>query len=402
MMQNDSLKVLFYLRKAKTNSRGLAPLQCRITLNGKRKEFSTGYFLDENDWDSATQLVISKSTELKSINTQLNRISQQFIQIYNSLLLEDGVFDINDIYSSYKGNRQKNSRYLLEYFETYLNRMHKLIGIDIKMATWKKHENAFLNLKEYVTTKLKGNDPKLLNIDPQFVKEYEFYLKTERKLAHATTNKLLQRFKKMLTYAVEQKELEYNPFMSYKFKIQKKEIVFLTPDELKKLEKLKLSAPRLILVKDLFIFCCYTGLAYNEMANLCFHHIIKGFDGKQWISLTREKTGKDVSVPLLPKAKAVIKKYKTNDVLIFPKLSNQKFNAYLKEIADIAGIEKRLTHHTARKTFASTVLLFNNVPMEVVSELLGHSSIKVTQESYAKLSNKKISETMIRLSKILK
>lgn len=317
-------------------------------------------------------------------------------------MLEDGVFDINDIYSSYKGNGQKCSRYLLEYFDTYLNRMHKLIDIDIKMATWKKHENAYLNLKEYVTTKLKGNDPKLLNVDSQFVKEYEFYLKTERKLAHATTNKLLQRFKKMLTYAVEQKELEHNPFMGYKFKTQKKEIVFLTPEELKKLEKLKLSAPRLIFVKDLFIFCCYTGLAYNEMANLCFHHIIKGFDGKQWISLTREKTSKDVSVPLLPKAKTIIKKYKTNDALIFPKLSNQKFNAYLKEIADIAGIEKRLTHHTARKTFASTVLLFNNVPMEVVSELLGHSSIKVTQESYAKLSNKKISETMIRLSKVLK
>src|SRR5690606_1805570 len=206
----------------------------------------------------------------------------------------------------------------------------------------------------------------------------------------------------MLTYAVEQKELEYNPFMSYKFKVQKKEIVFLTPDELKKLEKLRLSAPRLILVKDLFIFCCYTGLAYNEMANLCFHHIIKGFDGKQWISLTREKTGKDVSVPLLPKAKAIIKKYKTNDALIFPKLPNQKFNAYLNEIADISGIEKRLTHHTARKTFASTILLFNNVPMEVVSELLEHSSIKGTQKTYAKLSNKKKSETMIRLSKILR
>src|SRR5690606_27526882 len=116
MMQNDSLKVLFYLRKAKTNSRGLAPLQCRITLNGKRKEFSTGYFLDENDWYSATQLVISKSTELKSINTQLNRIHQRFIQIYTNLSIEDPVFDINDSYYSYKGNGQKSSRYLFEYF----------------------------------------------------------------------------------------------------------------------------------------------------------------------------------------------------------------------------------------------------------------------------------------------
>ena len=402
-MRAKKLSILFYLGKAKANSRGLSPLTCRVTYKGKRKEFSTGYYIAENDWNSASQLVISKSTELKSINTQLNRISQGFIQVYNTLLMGDEAFDINDIYNTYKGDGQKNNHYLLEYFQAYLTRMERLIDIDIKKITWKKHENAFMHLKEYINDVHHGIDPKLSSIDLLFIREYEFYLKTHKKLAQVTLNKLIQRFKKMITYAFEHNVIERNPFAGYKFNLVKNEIVYLTETELKKLEKLSLKAKRLQVVKDLFIFCSYTGLAYNEMNMLSKQHIEVGFDKRKWIFISRMKTGKNLAIPILPKAQKLIDQYTTpdNDV-IFPPISNQKFNAYLKEIADIAGIEKRLTHHTARKTFASTVLLFNNVPMEVVSELLGHSSIKVTQESYAKLSNKKISETMIRLSKVLK
>jgi len=401
-MQTKKLSVLFYLFKAKSNSRGLAPLTCRITLNKKRKEFSTGYYVAESDWDSSTQLIISKSTELKSINTQLNQISQLFLQIFNTLLLEKEAFDVDDIYNRYKGDNDKNVTYLLEFYVNYLKRMEQLIGIDMKKPTWKKHENAYLNLKGYIQSNHKNRDFKLQDINLSFIKDYEFYLKTNRKFSQATVNKVLQRLKKMFSFAIEQNEIIQNPFNGYRFNLLKKEVVYLTTDELKALEKSKPTQPRLILVKDLFVFCCYTGLAFNEMANLKLSNIEKGFDGKLWISLMREKTNKSVSIPILPKAKAILDQYSTDSDLVFPKLSNQKFNSYLKEIADIVGIEKNLTHHIARKTFASTVLLYNDVPIEIVSELLGHSSIKVTQESYARLSNKKVSETMIRLSKILK
>lgn len=401
-MQSDSFKVLFYLRKAKTNSRGVAPLTCRITLNKKRKEFSTGYYVLENDWDASTQLIISKSTKLKSINTQLNQISQLFLQIFNTLLLEKEAFDVDDIYNRYKGDNDRNVTYLLEFYVNYLKRMEQLIGIDMKKPTWKKHENAYLNLKGYIKSNHKGKDFKLQDIDLPFIKDYEFYLKTSRRFSQATINKVLQRLKKMFSFAIEQNEIIQNPFNGYRFSLLRKEVVYLTTEELKALEKSKPNQPRLILVKDLFIFCCYTGLAFSEMANLKPSNIERGFDGKLWISLTREKTNKSVSIPILPKANTILNRYSTDSNLVFPKLSNQKFNSYLKEIADIVGIEKNLTHHIARKTFASTVLLYNDVPIEIVSELLGHSSIKVTQESYAKLSNKKVSETMIRLSKILK
>jgi len=401
-MQSDSFKVLFYLRKAKTNSRGVAPLTCRITLNKKRKEFSTGYYVLENDWDASTQLIISKSTKLKSINTQLNQISQLFLQIFNTLILEKEAFDVDDIYNRYKGDNDKNVTYLLEFYVNYLKRMEQLIGIDMKKPTWKKHENAYLNLKGYIKSNHKGKDFKLQDVDLSFIKDYEFYLKTNRKFSQATINKVLQRLKKMFSFAMEKNEINQNPFNGYRFNLLKKEVVYLSTEELKALESSKPIQPRLIIVRDLFIFCCYTGLAYNEMANLKHSNIEKGFDGKLWISLTREKTNKSVSIPILPKANTILNRYSTDSNLVFPKLSNQKFNSYLKEIADIVGIEKNLTHHIARKTFASTVLLYNDVPIEIVSELLGHSSIKVTQESYAKLSNKKVSETMIRLSKILK
>lgn len=401
-MQSKKLSVLFYLFKAKVNTRGLAPLTCRITLDKKRKEFSTGYYLSEVDWDASKQLVISKSVELKTINSQLNQISQLLLQHFNNLQLQKDAFDVNDVYNLYKSNTDTKVTYLLEFYLDYLKRLEKLVGIDIKKPTWKKHENAFFNLKRYVHSTFKGNDLKIRSIDLAFVKDYEFYLKTKRKLSQATINKVLQRFKKMFRFAIERNEIDEDPFVGYRFNLTKKQIVYLNTDELKAFENLKPVIPRLILVKDLFVFCCYTGLAFNEMVNLSKTNIVKGFDGKKWISILREKTSKEVSIPLLPKAQLILSKYSKEGRLIFPKISNQKFNAYIKELSEDALIDKVITHHTARKTFASTVLLYNDVPIEIVSELLGHSSIKVTQESYAKLSNKKVSETMKRLSTILR
>nr|WP_317173151.1 site-specific integrase [Flavobacterium soyangense] len=151
------------------------------------------------------------------------------------------------------------------------------------------------------------------------------------------------------------------------------------------------------MIQNLFIFCCYTGLAYNEMTNLKKNNIQIGFDMRNWIQMKREKTQRQISIPILPKAQEIIDKYSKDSDYIFPSISNQKFNSYLKEIAAITGIEKRLTHHTARKTFASTVLLYNDVPMEIVSELLGHSNMTITQESYGKIVQKKVSKEIKKL-----
>mgnify|MGYP002143882209 FL=1 len=227
-------------------------------------------------------------------------------------------------------------------------------------------------------------------------------MKTEKKQEQITINKTIQRFRTPIKQAISEGYLDRDPFMLHKSKTVRKSVVFLSTDELNMFEKAVLQQKRLCMIQDLFIFCCYTGLAFNEMANLEKQHLQIGFDGINWIKMKREKTQRQVSIPILPKAQEIIEKYITEANRIFPTISNQKFNSYLKEIADIVGIEKRLTHHIARKTFASTVLLYNDVPMEIVSELLGHSNMTITQESYGRVVQKKVSEAMSNLRDKLK
>ncbi len=226
---------------------------------------------------------------------------------------------------------------------------------------------------------------------------YEYYLKTEKKLQQSTVNKAIQRFRRVVKYAISEDYLAKDPFMLYKAKRVKKEVVFLTPEQLKKLEKIDFKIKRIQYIKDLFIFCCYTGLGFKEMSELKKKAIKKEFDGELWLNIHRDKTSKMYKVPLLPKAKEIMEKYTNESDFVFEGVSNTKFNLYLKEIADVVGLDFNLTHHIARKTFASTVLLYNDVPMEIVSKLLGHSSMKVTQDSYGKIVERKMSLEMSKL-----
>src|SRR5690606_2330917 len=309
---------------------------------------------------------------------------------------------VQDIYNAYMGTSKKVILYVVEYFDDYLLKIKRLVGKDMEESTWKKFENALMHLKSFIKWKYEQQDLLLRDVNLFFIQEFEFYLKAIKNLANATIYKVLQRFKKVMMHAENEGMISRTPFALYKSVTVKKEVIYLTFEELQELETYTITQPRLNLVRNLFVFCCYTGLPYYEMSTLSAKNIERGFDKNLWLIVDRKKTDKSYRVPLLPKAVGIMREYLGGEGLIFPKLSNQKFNSYLKEIADIVGIEKNLTHHIARKTFASTVLLYNDVPIEIVSELLGHSSIKVTQESYAKLSNKKVSETMIRLSKILK
>ena len=201
----------------------------------------------------------------------------------------------------------------------------------------------------------------------------------------------------MVKFAIGHDYLDKDPFLLYRAKSVKKELVFLTVEELEKLEKQTFQITRIQVIKDCFVFCCYTGLAFKEMVNLKKEHIVKGYDGEDWIKMKRQKTQKELSIPLLPKAKKILRRYASESDQLLPVTSNARFNGYLKEIADVVGIEKRLTHHVARRTFATTVLLFNNVPMEVVSELLGHSKMATTQQSYGKIVQRKVGEEMARI-----
>ena len=281
--------------------------------------------------------------------------------------------------------------------------MKKLIGIDFNKTSYSRYVENKRKVKAFIKFFYKRADVQLKSLDLKFINEFEHYLKTKRKISQATINRSLQRFRKVVRYAVVQNYITSDPFVLHKSKKFTKEVVFLSTEELKILEKHQFSQSRLQQVKDWFVFSCYTGLAYNEIKNLRINHIAKGFDSELWVEMKREKTQKNISVPLLPKARELIDKYADDDSeVVFKVCSNQKYNSYLKEIAFILGINKKLTTHTARKTFASTVLLFNDVPMEIVSKLLGHSSITITEAYYGKVVKKKVSSEIKNLSKKIK
>lgn len=398
-MNTPNNKITFILSKNRLNAIGKCSIRCRITYLKKRSEFSTGLFINPNHWHSKQQIAKPPNDENKYINNQLSLIKNKINQAFLLLQIQEIDFIVNDIYNQYKGKPTIQNIGLVFYYNEYLLKYKKLIGIEIKQITWNKFNYIYNDIKDFVKWKFKQNEILLKDLDYSFIIEFEYYLKTEKHQKQVTVNKALQRFKKVVKSAVIAKLIELFPFAEHKPKKVITNVVYLTTEELESLKKHRFSQQRLEQIRDMFVFCCYTGLPFNEMTHLEDKHIIIGFDKNQWIEMKREKTQKTISIPLLSKSKEIINKYSYDDnKYIFPKISNQKFNSYLKEIAEIVGIEKNLTHHTARKTFASTVLLYNDVPMEIVSELLGHSKISTTQEYYAKVVNKKVSQEMIKLA----
>ncbi|MCH2488705.1 MAG: site-specific integrase [Flavobacteriales bacterium] len=393
------ISILYLLQKNRTNQQGNCPIRCRITYFSKRKIFSTGLFINPDFWNSKKQKAFPPNQENDYINSQLSLISQKIKKAFLLLQVQEKDFDVNDVYQVYKGKNTKKNKSFLEVMELHNSRIEKLVGIEYAPKYYQKWKGMHTLLSGFIKKTYNRSDFLLGKLTLKFLDDIDFYMKSEKNHKQITINKCIQRVRQVVRYAISEGYLEKDPFILYKPKRYKKEVVYLTKEELELVEKHKFAQMRLEQVRDMFIFCCYTGLAYAEMSNLKSKHIVTGFDGKEWIKMHRKKTGKDFSVPLLEKPIQIIEKYgDTKTEKILPKISNQKFNSYIKEICEIVGIEKNISHHIARKTFATTVLLYNDVPMEIVSELLGHSKIQTTQQHYGKIVQKKVSEEMSKLT----
>jgi len=374
-----------------------------MTYQKKRKVFSSGLFVNLEVWSSKQQIAKPPNAENNIINTQLSLISKKINEAFLMLQVLPNEFDVDDIYKKFKGEDTKDEITILGACDLHNEKMKKLIGVDLNELSWSRYVESRGKVAEFIKSKYKKPDLKLEQLDWRFIRGLEYYWKTEKKLRQATIYRNMQRVKKMIQFAIDENYLQKNPFSLYKNKKYKGVIVYLTDTELKKLMNHNFAQKRLQQIKDMFIFCCYTGLAYQEMASLRACHIAKGFDGNLWINMIRQKTKQPIAIPLLPQAEVILDKYKEEGSdMVLPSISNQKFNSYLKEIAVLVGIDKKLTHHIARKTFATTVLLLNGVSMEVVSELLGHSKITVTQDSYAKVVKSKVSTEIIKLKNTFK
>ena len=392
-MNNYKLAILFFLKRNRINKIGKCPIRCRVTFKKTRKEFSTGIFINPDYWNSGKQKASPSSTENTILNNKLSLIYQQIDTAFLMLQILPNDFDVDDIYRKYKGEDSKEEISILGAYDLHNDKTKKLIGIDFNQLSWSRYVESRRKVALFITKSYKRKDVRLKDLDLKFIKDLEYFFKTELKLKQATVYRSIQRVKKIIQFAIAENYLKKDPFHLYKNKKYKTVIVYLTDEELKRLEKHTFNQIRLQQVKDLFVFCCYTGLAYTEMTTLTTNNIEIGFDGNEWIQMIRKKTNRAISIPVLPKAKEILEKYGNE----LPKISNQKFNSYLKEISALLSIDKKLTHHIARKTFATTVLLYNNVPMEVVSELLGHSNMNITQAHYGKIVQKKVSDEMKNL-----
>ena len=398
------IKILFYLLNSKHTAKCTSTIYCRIVMDNLRKQFSTGIDIPSNEWDKLKQKAKGKSIENKTINLHIDQIKNKLTEAETRLMIEKpDNYSIEDIYLIFKGEYEENTPTLLKLFKERLDKMEKLVGSEYTIRTFRKFKEVFKHVKDFLRDSYKISDISFKKLDFKFIQNFQEYLLIQKKHKPITINKIIQRVNQIVLLAVKYKYIQEHPFKGYKPLKEAKQLVFLTEEEVKTLENFQFIQERLERVRDYYLFSVYTGLAYNEAFGLKEEHIIKGFDGQLWIKMIRQKTQREINIPLLPQALKIIQKYHIaeDQEYILPTISNQKMNSYLKEVAEIVGIKKNLTHHTARKTFASTILLYNNVPIEIVSKLLGHGNISVTQKSYAQVINKSVSNHMLQLSKKL-
>ncbi len=396
-----SLSLLFYIKKSKADISGKTNIYLRITLDGRRSEFSIHRKVHIKRWNSKAQQAMGNSPDSQNINQHLSIIRNKVYSIQQNFERENEIYRATDIRDVLLG-KDKTQKMLLEIFQDHNDEVDSLIGKDFAAGTAERYRTCKKHVTDFVKKKYQKNDIPVAQVDHKFITGFEYYLKTTRKCAHNSAIKYITNFKKIIRIAHANDWIDKDPFLHWKGKLKIVEREFLTEKEIQKIMDKNIKNERLTIVKDMFLFSCFTGLAYADVKSLTEENIIIGIDGRQWIKTKRTKTKVRTNIPLLPSAEFILDKY-SEDIenrrgLLLPILSNQKMNAYLKEIADICEINKNLTFHLARHTFATTITLSNGVPIESVSKMLGHSNLRATQH-YAKILDRKVSYDMEELRK---
>lgn len=401
----NTFNISFFIRKNR-GSASERPIFVRINLNGKRADFSSQLKIQEKSWDSNKSFPRKNTLPLKRTCSQLEEIRMRLISIYQEQKLINPNLSAKNVKEVFFGVKAETDNFLSDLLKYHKEKMKNTLA----PGTLKNYGATENYLKRFLAAKHKSDNIKLKDITSKFVFDFEYYLRTSKPIDHHNplsnngVMKHMERFKKLINLALKIEWIEKNPFRNFTPKFDRVEREFLTEAELTKIKE-KDFGRRLEQVRDIFVFSCYTGLSFIDVANLSEENIIVGMDGEKWISTHRQKTFNKVFLPLLPQAEAILEKYKDNPQaqhrgVLLPAASNQKTNAYLKEIADICEIKKKLTFHIARHTFATTVTLTNGVPMETVSKMLGHTKLSTTQ-IYAKVVENKIGTDMAALKEKL-
>lgn len=397
---NNRFSLLFYFKKPKNCTHQELPIYMRITVGCARTEISTQRKWDPSRWNIAAGRAIGTKEDARTLNAYLDTLQARVYEAQRQLIADQQPITVKNLRLRFEGKRAA-SKMFIEVFRNHNEKIKQLVDTEFSPGTIERYETALSHTVSFLRWKFKKDDIDIQELNYEFVSELEFWLKSIRKCSHNTSIKYISNIKKIVNLCLKNGWLQRDPFLGYK--MSKREVVreVLSQDEINRIAAKAFPTNRLGIIRDIFLFSCYTGLAYADVKKLRRHEIVTGVDGEKWISTQRKKTDTSSKIPLLKPALAILQKYEREPLCIskgvlLPMPSNQKMNAYLKEIADLCGITKKMTFHTARHTFATTITLTNGVPIETVGKMLGHRNLKTTQH-YAKILDKKVSDDMMML-----
>jgi site-specific recombinase XerD len=401
-MKTYSLR--FFLRTSKKTS--LSTLYGRITVQEVRQDFSINRTIDPKSWDSPANKVKGRKDADKELEKYLWSIEELFYKVERILMEKSQTVTpanlINGFYHLLKGTTDEKTKMLFEVFDMHNQKMEELVNAgEIVRHTFLRYQTTKTYLQEFLKEKYSIKNIPLMELQLSHASEFDHWLRVKKNCSHNTVVKYIKNLRKIIRTAIDCGWLQMDPFRAYQAKSKSVNVQSLTIEELRKIENLVCNFPRLENVRKLFLFCCYTGLSYIDMTSLTIDDIEADNDGNEWIIKPRHKTKVMSRIYLLPSAVKILDTYKDNPAArrnetLLPPISNQRLNAYLKEIADLTGIKKNLTSHCGRHTFATTVSLANGVSLESVSAQLGHTNIRQTQH-YAKMVNSRIGREMSSL-----
>ena len=401
-----SIKLSFWVRPSQKNQEKKTPIYMRIQLDGVRTEYSIGHYVNPAVWDSKSQKVRGSNDEAKNTNENISTLKAKALKVYNDMILNCEPFNAFIIKERILNGLAKAMTFD-DIMEEYIAKMTSLKGKSYAQPTIIKYRNTQLRVSQYVKKKYKRGEIYLYELDYNFIDGFETFLKIEFNNSNTTCAKHYQRVSRVVRIALNKGYINRFPFGEYKPRIDKAELIYLTYEEVKRIEEKAFTIRRLEMIRKTFLFGCYSGLSFKEMENLRPDNIVTS-DGKvHWLKMVRQKTKKQYKVVLLPQAYQLIKDLQEYPEAIrkgrlLPILSNQKYNSYLKELADQCGIPKRLTSHVARKTFSIGIALRSSASIELISALLGHSSIRVTTDYYAKVTDEIMIDGVKNLAEQLK
>ena len=398
-MKRASFSVLFLIIRAKQHRDGKYPISARITINGQRAEFILQASVEEDLWDNRHGKAKGTTRAAKDLNEFLGTVRVNLVLKKRELEETGERITSLQLKRAYLGLGTE-IKTILGLFKEHNEMTVDLMGRDFAPGTVERYKTCYKHVSNFIKQKYNQPDMYMHEISPMFIKHFEFYLKTTRKCCNNSAVKYLKNFKKIVRIALANGWMKEDPFRNIRFHLDEVDMDYLTDEELRLLMNKHFEAERLQLVKDTYLFCCFTGLAFIDVTNLKYANI-EDKNGTLWIKVKRQKTKNWCTIPILEPAFDLIEKYREHprciaNGCVLPVLTNQKMNAYLKEISDICGIKKNLSTHTARHTFATTVTLANHVSIEVVSKMLGHSSINMTKK-YARVVDDLVSRDMQKL-----